>query len=197
MSILSGRIDAYRRRLSPLHLVEVTVAPDIAPVSTDDVKEWLRIDTDDTSNDASVNSLIASATAKVQQYANRSLVTQTRRSTFGFGDTLVLPYTPIQSITSVETQGTTGAWTAVLASAYVDFGNGRIELSQAGIYRCTYVAGYGDDINDVPDGAKRAIARYVMQKYEFRAGTVTNAMSNNQKGLSWKDELSDIRIPSV
>lgn len=197
MSILSGRIGVYRRKLSPLHMVEVTTAPATQAVTTADVKEWLRIDTGDTSNDASINSLIASAIAKVQQRANRSLITQTRLATFGYGDTIVLPYTPVQSITSVESQGTDGAWTAVSASAYTNMGNGRIEFTLPGTYRCTYVAGFGDDVTDVPDGAQRSICRYVAEKYEFRTGTITGSISAKQDGLSWKDELSDIRIPTV
>lgn len=197
MSYVISRIDTYERKLSPLHMVTVSVAPATQPIDTADVKEWLRIDDGDTSNDITINSLIASATAKVQQYANRSLITQTRVATFGYGDTLVLPYTPVQSITSVEKQGTDGAWTAVAASEYVNMGDGRLEFTLPGIYRCTYVAGYGNDIPDVPDEAKRAIARFCMEKYEFRAGTVVDATSNRQKGLSWKDELSTIRKPTI
>ena len=178
-------------------MVTVSVAPEVIAIATDDVQEWLRIDAGDTSQDTTINSLIATAISRVQQRANRSLITQTRVATFGYGDTLILPYTPVQSITSVESQGTDGAWTAVSASAYVNMGMGRLEFKQPGTYRCTYVAGYGDDVTDVPDDAKRAICRFVAERFEFRTGTVTGAISVKQDGLSWKDELSAIRIPTI
>lgn len=197
MNLTTGLIQPPKRRFCPLNVVEVTVPPAMMPVSTALVKEWIRIDTDDTSQDAAVNMLIATAVRRVEQYANRSLITQTRRASFGYGDALVLPYTPVQSITLIQKQDTEGNWATVQPISYVNKGNGLIELSDYGVYRVTYVAGYGLTEVDVPMEAAAAIARLCKERYEFREGTIVEASSSKLDGLSWKAELSTIRIPTI
>ena len=191
-------IDPIKNYLAPLWIVETTTAPAAQAVSTALVKEWLRIDTGDTSNDATIAILNGSAISKAQQYANRSFITQTRRASFGLGDTILLPYTPIQSITSVESQAYDGAWSTVLASAYRNMGNGRIEFNEFGNYRVTYISGYGSTDASVPVEVKESLMRYVNEHYEYRSGVIFSADSNTgYSGLSWKAALSPIRIPTV
>lgn len=125
-----------------------TVAPTQEPLSLAEVKDWLRIDADDTSQDATVlPALITAAREYAEAYLSRSLLTQTWRYTldrFPVTDkpdlpvirppwalvsqaagaqasgsgTIYLPRPPLQSVSSVVYVDTTGATQTLDPSTY-------------------------------------------------------------------------------
>lgn len=54
-----------------------TVAPAVEPLSLAEAKEWVRVDSDDASQDATLNALIASARERFEDITRRALITQT------------------------------------------------------------------------------------------------------------------------
>ena len=92
----------------------VSAATDL-PVSLADVKEFLRVDTDD--ENGLISGLIQTATETVEADTGRVLVSQTWRIKFAApsGD-VCLPLAPVTSITSLDYQDTDDASQTLIAS---------------------------------------------------------------------------------
>lgn len=178
---------AYRPEYARLLAVAQTVAPVGDAVQSDDVREWLRIDSDDTSNDSVIQMIMASAVEAVQSAANKSMLTRTLRATFDIGVKAELPYGPTVQITLVERQDTLGAWTAT--TDYTYFGAQYIAFSSDGVYRVTYTAGHGTTHDTVPSNLKLAALRYIKAHYEYREGVIIGSTSSEMKGFTWRDAL--------
>lgn len=165
--------------------LEMINEPASAAVGTDEVYEYLRIDSGDTSNDTVINLAISTATEAVQDYANVSLISQTRRATFGYGIIAELPYRPVDSIVLVEEMNEDGTWTAT--TEYTHAGSGFVNFEKIGTYRITYDCGFGDNYNDVPAQFRSSILRHIKAHYEYREGFVIGISGSELKGLGWKD----------
>jgi len=82
----------------------VTSAPSVEPVTTAEAKEWLRIDSSDTSQDAVLAILIKAARVRVEEYLRRSLITRTyswEMNGDDMRDRIEIPRPPVQSVTSL------------------------------------------------------------------------------------------------
>lgn len=160
-----------------------TTAPALEPVSTVEVKEFLRIDPADDSQDIVIGILIKSARETVEEYIRRSLITQTWTWTVGAREMInpiYLPRVPIISITSftVYDENAAGAET----SSVVDTANYQLVEGQFLVERnsgwtwnrrdraatIVYTAGYGSSASDVPAPIRTAILRLVGNEYEYR-----------------------------
>ncbi len=137
--------------------VKVTASNDSAAISTNDIKEFLRID--GLGDDAILASYVKSATEALKQYLRVALLTETfefkadgfrfpdadeRLVSLGPGihntsynyvtggsDTLDIPFAPIQSITSITTYDRANASTEFASSKYnLDKESGRIFLNE-------------------------------------------------------------------
>ena len=181
--------------------VYVTASTDSPAISTADMKTFLRVDTD--ADDAVIASYVATATEAVKQYLRLALLTETfvlKADGFtvagaddrllslgpgvhtasvpyvlGGGETLDIPFPPLQSVTSVVTYDRGNNASTYSNTKYqVDLQSGRIYLNEGEVWpsdlraqdavQVTYVAGYGS--GSIPDPILQAIRSYVERPYD-------------------------------
>lgn len=161
--------------------ITVTTAPASEPVDTTLAKEWLRIDSGDTSQDGVIDVLITACRRRVEEYLRAALITQTltwQMSSDEMKHPIWLPRVPAQSITSLTYYDTDGNGTAETATNYELVGRTKVVTRNDGwsVLRkhragtMVYVAGYGDDADDVPQDIRLAILRLMADYFEFREG---------------------------
>lgn len=167
-------------------------APEKEPVDLDDVKDHLRVDIDD--DDDMIESMIIAARELAENITQRKFITQTWYLYFDnpclpFPPPLLwdrttsctcieIPFPPVQEITAFEYQETAGSWTAVDSDIYyVDAAdNARLILTDSlptpevnvSAFRITFITGYGDGGDDVPNQIRLAINTFVLHFYEHR-----------------------------
>jgi uncharacterized phiE125 gp8 family phage protein len=158
-----------------------TAAPSVEPVTTTNQKDWMRVDGSD--EDTIIGNLASASRAYVEMSTNRQMITATwvyKFDTFPQGD-LVLPISPLQSVTSityVDTAGATQTWSSALYTVDTASDVGRVRPiydedypSSRGYAQdvvVTFVAGYGDASSDVPDTALTAIKLLASNWFENR-----------------------------
>lgn len=100
--------------------VRVTVEPLYEPVSRAEAKTWLRIDTDDTSQDAVVDMLIEAMRRHAETLTGRAFIQRTLQLVAkGWENPLVLPYPPLRSVSSVTYVDLDGATQTLATNQYV------------------------------------------------------------------------------
>jgi uncharacterized phiE125 gp8 family phage protein len=167
----------------------VTTPPVNEPVSLALAKEWLRVDTGDTSQDNILAVTIAAARQAVEDYLNRALITQTLTWVMAGFDTrapIWLPRIKASSITSITTHdGKVGAADTLVSSADYELvegtkiirrGSGWTAGQAEAAATVVYVAGYGTSDSDVPSIIRQAILRIIAQQYSLRGDTKTHPM---------------------
>lgn len=181
--------------------VVVTASTDDPAISTADMKAYLRVD--GSADDALIASYVTTATEAVKEYCRRAILTETfvyradgftepggddrlmalgpgvhtvsRPYILGGGETLDLPFPPLQSVTSVVTYDRDNSASTFSASRYrVDLQSGRIYLNEGETWpsslraqnavEVTYVAGYGSGSIHAP--IVQAIRLYVSSMYD-------------------------------
>lgn len=158
-----------------------TTPPAVEPLLLDAVKEFVRIDADDTTFDSELNALIAAVRADAEAVTGTRLITQTVELRADcFADLLRLPIGPVQSIAAFTYLDSAGGAQALVAGTDFElFGAG---LSQglrplfngtwpAGALRAssivvTAVVGYGDAGGDLPQDLYVALLRTVRGLYD-------------------------------
>jgi hypothetical protein len=179
----------------------VTVSTDSPAISTADMKTFLRVDTD--ADDAVIASYVATATEAVKQYLRLAVLTETfvlKADGFtvagaderllslgpgvhtasvpyvlGGGETLDIPFPPLQSVTNIVTYDRGNNASTYSDTKYqVDLQSGRIYLNEGEVWpsdlraqdavQVTYVAGYGS--GSIPDPILQSIRSYVEQLYD-------------------------------
>jgi uncharacterized phiE125 gp8 family phage protein len=158
--------------------------PLVEPVSLDEAKAWLRLDSND--EDALLSALIVSARLTLESYTRRFYVTQSWRMTLDLWPsatmsrkTFSVPLAPMQGVTAIRLYDAdevaqsvdVGAYRASAASE-----RGRIVFREppAQPGRCAdgveidIVAGYGDAAHDTPEPLRRAILALVAHWHENR-----------------------------
>ena len=190
--------------------VSVTASSDNRAILLFDMKRFLRVD--GAGDDDIIGSYIDTATEAVQQYLRQAILTQTfvfkadgftdaygddrllalgpgvhtvsRPYILGGGETLDLPFPPLQSVTSVVTYDRGNNASTYSASRYrVDLTSGRIYLNEGETWpsdlraqdavEVTYVAGYGS--GSIPTPILEAIRMYIQSMYEGCAGMTDQA----------------------
>jgi len=163
--------------------LELFTAPAIEPITLTEVKEHLRIDSSNTSEDDFINTLIAAATIYYQSRSWRQLITATYKQYLedfpAVGMELRKP--PLQSVTSIKYEDTNGVEQTLSSSVYqVDVKSevGRIVLADGESFPDTdevinavtieYKAGYGDAASDVPALVKSVLKLIVAHLFENR-----------------------------
>jgi uncharacterized phiE125 gp8 family phage protein len=190
--------DAITRKAARLLSVKVTDTPDVAALDNSLVKEWLRIDPSDTSNDVVINTIAAAAVQAFETYTNRALITQTRRATYGAGMNFQLVGDPFDTLTAVESINADGTFTAITSANYVySAAMGMVETTSWQTYgvRITYTCGYGDETTDVPATANLAMMRYVSTNYEIREDGSMGAIS--PAPTDWKQIANALKIYTI
>ena len=161
--------------------LEQTSAPSVEPVTTTNQKDWMRVDGSD--EDTLIGNLAAASRAYIEMSTGRQMITATwvyKLSTFPSGD-IVLPISPLQSVTSityVDTDDATQTWSSSLYTVDTASDMGRIRPNYdedyptnrgySGDVTITFVAGYGDASSDVPDTALTAIKLLAANWFENR-----------------------------
>ena len=159
--------------------LKLITPPASEPVSLDEAKAYLRIDTSD--EDAIISGLITVAREYCESFQNRAYLTQTWELSFDdFPDMPIrLPRPPLVSVESVKVIDSTGEETVLDPSDYIvdtDSEPGRIafaqgkcwpsvELRPVNAVKIRYTAGYGDS-NKVPQSVKQAMLIYIAHRYE-------------------------------
>lgn len=160
----------------------VTSAPAVEPISTTEAKEWLRVDSADTSQDNVIAILIKGARQKVEDYLRRALITQTISFEMDGDDMrgyIEIPRPPIQSITSLTTYDeVSGSETSTVVSSsnyqlvektlLVERNDGWDINREDRAGTLVYVAGYGNAGSDVPFDIRMAMLELIALKFERR-----------------------------
>ena len=162
--------------------LRVVTAPAQDAATLIEVKEHLRVDTDD--ENAYITRLIAAATAHVEAHTGRRLVTQTVDwYPLRLPSVLELPTAPVQSVTEIEVTTDTGAVTVPAADYSLvslpgiplpfielapDAAYPAADTTRALPYRVRLVVGYGAAAADVPEGLRQAIYILAAGWYEAR-----------------------------
>ena len=164
---------------------KVTTAPAIEPITLTEAKLHLRVD--GTDDDALITSLLKSAREWCELYQSRAYIEQSITAKLDcFADTIVMPMTPLISVTSIKYIDTNGIQQTLAASYYnVDTTSepGKITLAynmswptirdQHHAIEIIYKAGYGDEVGDVPEKIKAAIKLLLGHLYEHREDVST------------------------
>jgi uncharacterized phiE125 gp8 family phage protein len=177
-----------RRASGPPGLKLVT-PPALEPVTLDEAKAYLRVETAD--EDALLTRLIAAARHAAERATGRALITQSWRMVLDrwpASRVVELPFSPLQSLDAVvliDDADTESVWPA---SGYVtDLAAepGRLALRDgvapplpgrdiAGL-AVDFTAGYGDQPADVPEALRQAVIRLVAHWFEHRDGLEAGA----------------------
>lgn len=149
------------RHRSRIRYSIVTGSPAVEPISLSDAKSfWLKEDL--TTNDSTIPILIQAAREMVEEFTQRSLITQTRQIKLDCFPVhfIDLMYAPVQSVAITYYDDSDSITTLPTADYYVDLSSHIPRLMPAdawpGSYdrlnavTVEYVAGYGDASTDVP-----------------------------------------------
>lgn len=162
------------------------------PVSLDEIKAHLRIDSDDTNEEALLDAYLGAATRWTEGYCNRKWLTQTCTDVFDEFPTVIRPrFSPLIAVTSITYIDDAGASQTLDSSVYqVDAVNepGRIAVAynedwpslrggDLNAVTVVYTAGYGSSTSDVPEPVRNAIMMLAGSLYENREDTSPITMS--------------------
>ena len=185
---------------------DITVPPANLPLSLALVKEHLRLDAADTSQDTYLTLLINAATEYCQNVTGLTLI-DTTFQTFrdGFYSGICLERTPFSSLVSVE-RLVDNVWTAVSTDVYYvsdEFPYAKVLTQdnqcwpddEDGIrqsVRATFVAGYGADDTSVPSDIKIALLNHIAALYENRGDCAEDMIPQTTKTIYGNNKI--IRI---
>lgn len=177
------------------------------PLTLAELKVHLR--EDGTEQDALITSLIIAAREHVEGFLGRKLVTQTWDLTVDSftGNSIVIPYAPLQSITSVKYLDGAGVQQTLATTEYVVDTTqqpGRIFLgydkywptvqTRENAVVVRFVAGYGLAVA-VPESIKAAIKLLVGSWYENReavnVGNIVNKVPMAVESLLWMERNAE------
>lgn len=156
----------------PTRLIERISDPATEPLSLAEVRTFLRIDGAD--EDSLLDELIATSRMLAEEVTGKSMITQSWK--IAYDDCapaeVMLPYGPVQSITSVKSIDEDGNETVVAATSYhlnaakdtlvfesVPSGH-RVEI--------VVVTGFGNAATDVPSSIRQGMLVHVANLYEHR-----------------------------
>jgi len=177
---------------------KVTTGSTAEPISTQQAKDHCRVDISE--DDQLINQNIRAAAKATEEYCNRALITQTHTLILDCfpsdGQAIFLPRPPLQSITSVnyvDTDGVTTAWTDFATDTSSEPGrlypNYNVSYpttrDQRNAITIVYVAGYGDDSEDIPDDILSALKLMVCNVYENRSPIAFAQSSELPKNYDW------------
>jgi len=171
---------------------QLLIAPTAEPLELVDAKAHMRVSADDTSEDLLITSMIRAARQKAEQLTQRSLITQTWKYVFDCFDDcypLLLAKGPHQSISSIVYKDMAGADQTLATTDYVydlsgplaritpTFGKSwPVTLPQIAACSVTFVAGYGGEAEDVPEGIRQWMLLRIATLYEHREEFVTGTI---------------------
>lgn len=187
---------------------KIVTPPAQNPVTLAEAKKQARIYHD--FDDDQVTMMIESATAIVEQYLQRKLITQTWKMFLdSFPVEIKVLFGDLQSVTHVKYTDSDEAQSTFDSSKYLvdtDSKPGRIilktnetwptdVLSPKNPIEVQFVTGYGDNTTDVPQDIRNAILWITSYLYKYRESVVTNNKMNIEElPFNWKSMLYPYRI---
>lgn len=166
--------------------VRRTVDPAISAIEFEDAVKQVELPSDDTTHTRHLERAIAAAVSDVERYTRRALITQTwSLSLREFPVRIYLPRPPLQSVTSIQYVDLNGSTQTLPSSDYqvtIDASPAYIEPAFSKVWpavraqtsepiRVVYVAGYGDDAENVPEQFKNAVLELVAFRFMNRGDT--------------------------
>ena len=148
--------------------VKLITPPSIEPITVEEAKIFLRIDTDE--ENSLISSLISAARMYAEKYTCRSFLTQRwELSTRAVAEKIYLPYPPVEGVESISVDGKfiDDYRYTLLAEDTLYFVSPIRSLTPGGIV-IRYATGYGNVPEDVPRDIKQAILITVAGLYENR-----------------------------
>jgi uncharacterized phiE125 gp8 family phage protein len=152
--------------------VERVTAPAIEPISLAQAKLFLRVE--HTLEDSLISLFIIAAREAAEQMLGKSLITQSQRLyVTGINNTtLCLPRSPVQSIQTVAAEDANGNRTTLDSGTYRLLAGRNIvqfnALPSVNTVIVTYVAGFGDTPETVPNLIRQGILNHVAAFYDTR-----------------------------
>jgi len=163
----------------------IKTVPAKYPITLKEAKNHLRVELDWTEDDDYIESLIATATEKAEERLHRRLITQTwyyYLEGWPHGDTIVLPFGKLQSVTSVlykDEDGDETEWSSDEYIVDIKTDPGEIVVAygesypSAGLYPSNpitieFVCGYGLTGATVPPMIRHAMKLIISDLYENR-----------------------------
>ena len=190
--------------------LKLVTLPEVEPVTLEEAKAHLRLDSD--ADDAYVSALVTAARERVELFLRRALITQVFEYTLdGFPaspariyatSVIDLPRPPLQSVESIKYIDTAGNVQTIAPEDYVADASsneiGRVALAWNRFWpitRCSinsviiqFTAGYGDAGEDVPQAIRQGILIEVSNLYENREDVVVGqaiSMLSLSERLLW------------
>ena len=158
-------------------------APTSYPITLKEAKGQLNIELDWTDDDDHINTLIATATDKAEQFLHRRLITQTWYLYLeSWPNKIILPFGKLQSVTAVkykDEDGNESTWSSDEYIVDTDTEPGEIVLGYNESYpddtlypsnpiEIEFICGYGDDGSDVDPMIRHAIKTAISDLNENR-----------------------------
>jgi uncharacterized phiE125 gp8 family phage protein len=177
--------------------LQLLTPPAIEPVTLEDAKAHLKLDTAD--DDTLITALIAAARARAEWHTGRAFITQSWAlwlDRWPNGNCVEIPLPPSQAVTSLTTYASDDTATVLDASLYqVDLASApaRVTLKSPASAANTrtlnavaiaFTAGYGDDASDVPQAIRTAILEILADLYANRGDVNSNPPSTAQAMLA-------------
>lgn len=180
-------------------------------VSLADMKRHVRIT--GANDDSLLTDYILSATRLIEQRTNRIMINTTITGTWDAlpldGDCIILPKSPLSSVTSIvytDTDGASQTWSSANYVVDTNVEPGRVRLayqqdwptlrSSPNALVVTYVVGYGSSESDVDTHVKHAIRMTVGHWFENRESVVTGTISTElPEGITHL--LTSFEVPEV
>lgn len=190
----------------------LVTGPTTTPISLAEVKDFLKLDASDISEDSFLTLLIESAVDFAEKYIKRDFINKTYVTYRNkWADYFEIRRSKLQSITSVKYYNGSDVLSTVSSSIYahtdeVDFS--RLYTSNGndwptGTLSCrlqpieiTFVAGYGSSASDVPAELRRALLEHVLVLYENR-GDCEGASCSNKLGGAVRAIYNQYRILDI
>ena len=162
--------------------IEIVTGPEVEPVTAAEVRLHTHIS--HTEEDAIINRWITAGRRLAEGYQQRAYITQTLRASFDEWPSfpLELPYSPLQSVTSVtyyDQEGNSAAFSTDDLIVDTSSEPGRIDLAYGvslpstslqsiDAVKIVYVVGHGETAASVPAEVCDAILLYCAWRYENR-----------------------------
>lgn len=176
----------------------IITGPGAEPITLDELKMWLRIESDETVEDGLLNGMIRAARSYVEQHCGIRLISQTVEQTEQYWRKGIRLFSlPVDSITHIKYYDAADAEQTLSSSKYeLDHDRRTVYWNKEALPELTewkpvkivvrYVAGYADAAA-VPDDIKTALKLWIGEFYENRADfakmklSAVNALLRNYK----------------
>jgi len=174
----------------------IVTPPAIEPISLTEAKKHLRLAVSDadalayTAEDAKITALIAAAREHVEAITRRALITQTWDAVideFPWGLEIVLPYAPLQSVTSIsylDTDGVAATFTDFAADLFgscirLNYEESWPDIRSESQITIRFVCGYGATADTVPASIRQAMLLIIGHLFENAEDTVNSNLGGS------------------